>query len=165
MENEEKQDIKNNEEYGYDCTKIGFTKLDVQIWKQGSGDELKKWLGVGMYKTKFIFNNGSVTSYNNLKECEELDKALKEKLTEKLFNKMCEKYFELIEESKSAKTKEDIYKIMVKCWPMWIIFDILDNYPYFGTDYMLRRTMKIRTQYQDFYYILSKKLKNHSQNI
>ncbi|MFH1365685.1 MAG: hypothetical protein ABIH28_03815 [archaeon] len=154
----EKKIIENGEEYAYDCTKIGFTESDIKAWKEGAGDELKRWLGVGMYKTKFIFNEGSVTSYNNLKECEELDKALKQKLTEELFNKMCDKYFELIEDAKIAKTKEDIYKIMVKCWPMWIIFDILDNYPCFGTDNMLRRIMRIRTQTQDFYYNLSKRL-------
>lgn len=150
--------IENDEEYGYDCTKIGFTELDIKAWKEGSGDELKKWLGVGMYKTKFIFKAGKVTSYNNLKECEELDKALNKKLTEELFHKMCDKYFELIEESESAKNKEVIYKIMVKCWPIWIIFDILDNFPYFGTNSMLRRAMRIRTQNQDFYYKLSKRL-------
>jgi len=154
----EKTITENGEEYGYDCTRIGFTELDIKVWKEGSGDELKKWVGVGMYKTKFIFNNGSVTSYNNLHECEELDKALNTKLTEELFNNMCDKYFELIEKSKNAKTKEDIHKIMIKCWPMWIIFDILDNYPYFGTDNMLRRTMRIRTQTEDFYYKLSKRL-------
>jgi len=153
-----KKIIENGEEYVYDCTKIGFTELEIKARKEGSGDELKKWLGVGMYKTKFIFNDGSVTSYNNLRECEELDNALNKKLTEELFNKMCDNYFELIEEYKNAKTKEDIRKIMIKCWPMWIIFDILDNYPHFGTDSMLRRTMRIRTQTQDFYYKLLKRL-------
>jgi len=150
--------IEDGEEYAYDCTRIGFTELDIQVWKEGAGDELKKWLGVGMYKTKFIFNKGSVTSYNNLKECEEFDKKLDQELTEELFNNMCDKYFELIEESKSAKTKEEIRKIMIKCWPIWIIFDILDNYPDCGTDSMLRRVMRIRTQTQDFYYKLSKSL-------
>ena len=146
----------NDEEYGYDCTKIGITEFDVKTWKEGSGDELKKWLGVGMFKTHFIFNKGSVTSYNNLKECEKLDKALEEKLTEKLFNEMCEEYFRLIEESKKIRTKEEAHKIMVKCWPIWIIIDILDNYPRFGTDKILRRAMRIRIQHQDFYYKLSK---------
>ena len=158
---EEDLDVKNDKEYGYDCTKIGFTELDVKIWKKGSGDELKKWLGVGMYKTKFVFNNGSVSSYNNLKECEELDKALNEKLTEGLFNKMCERYFELIEEFKNAEIKK-ISEIMIKCWPIWIVIDILDNYPYFGTEHMLRRAMRIRTQHQEFYYKLSKKLNENS---
>ena len=158
----EKKIIENGEEYEYDCARIGFTELEVQARKEGSGDELKKWLGVGMYKTKFIFNDGSVTSHNNLKECEKLDKALNQKLTEELFNNMCDKYFELIEESRSAKAKEEIRKIMVKCWPMWIIFDILDNYPDCGTDSMLRRVMRIRTHKQDFFYELSKKL-NDSQ--
>ncbi len=154
----EKSIIENGEEYGYNCTRIGLTELDIRAWKAGSGDELKKWLGVGMYKTKFIFNEGSVSSYNNLRECEFLDKALEEKLTNELFERMCERYFELIEKSKSAKTKEEIYNIMVMCWPMWIIFDILDNYPYFGTDNILRRLMRIRTQTQDFYYKMSKRL-------
>lgn len=154
----EKKIIEDGEDYEYDCTRIGFTELDVQIWKEGAGDGLKKWLGAGIYKTKFVFHEGSVTSYLNTKECEEFDNALEEELTEELFNRMCERYFELIEKSKNAKTKEEVHKIMVECWPIWIIFDILDNYPECGTDSMLRRVMRIRTQKQDFFYELSKKL-------
>lgn len=158
---EKEEDIVNDKEYDYNCTRIGFTELDVKAWKQGSGDELKKWLGVGMYKTKFVLKEGKVSSYNNLKECEELDKALNEKLTEELFNEMCEQYFKLIKESEDAKTTDEIHSIMVKCWPIWIVFDILDNYPYFGTDKMIRRALRIRTEHQGFYYKLSKLLNNN----
>lgn len=157
------KDTKDIKGYVENCTRIGFTELDVKAWKEGSGDELKTWLGVGMYKTKFIFNNGNVTAYNNIKECYELDKALNEKLTEELFHEMCDKYFELIDESKNVKNEEEIYKIIVKCWPIWIVFDILDNYPYFGNDKMLRRVMRIRTHGQDFSYKLSKKLKKQEE--
>lgn len=157
MENKIKS-WKVKDEYAYNCTRIGFTELDIKAWNEGSGNELKKWLGVGMFKTKIIFNDGSIAFYNNTEECDKLDKALNKGLTEELFHRMCDRYFELIDESENAKSKEEVYKITVKCWPIWIVFDILDNYPYFGSDTMLRRIMRIRTKHQDFYYKLSKRL-------
>lgn len=148
------------EGYYYDCTRLGFTKLDVKAWKEGEGDELKKWLGVGLYKTKFIFNNGNVVSYNNIEECNELDNALDENLTEELFDAMCNNYFELIKEAENTEDKKVLYNIAVKCWAIQTVFDILDNYPIFGTDGMLRRLMRIRTNYQDWGYKLAERMNN-----
>lgn len=151
------------EGYYYDCTRMGFTKLDVKAWKEGSGDELKRWFGVGLYKTKFIFEGSNVLSYNDIGECDELDKALNEKLNEELFDKMCNRYFELMKEAESTNNKKELYKITVKCWPMWIVFDILDNYPYFGTKEMLRRLMRIKTTWQDWGYKLAERLNDEIQ--
>lgn len=122
-------------------TRIGFTFDDADAWKKGEGDELKKWIGFGFYKTKFICKNGNVTAVYDNNEVKEFEKVLDDKLTEELFDRMCEEYFKAIEE-----------KNIVKAWPMLTIFDELSKYPEYGNDYMLRRLMRIRESTQSVFY-------------
>jgi len=141
-------------------TRIGLSPIDVAAWKEGEGEELKRWIGFGFYKTKFIYNESSTIINYDEKECEVFGEVLDEKLTEELFNNICDRFFELIEESKSVNTNNEIYKIMVKCWPMWTIFDELSKYPEYGNDNMIRRLIRVRKETESFSYELSSRIKN-----
>ncbi len=143
-------------------TRMDLTSFDIRAWKEGEGSELKKWIGFGFYKTKFVNNNGSTTIYYDKKECEEFDRVLDKKLTEELFNEMCDRFYELIEESENTKTDEDIYGITIKCWPIWTILDALSKYPEWGNGVMLRRLIRVREFTESFSYELSKKVKDGS---
>ena len=84
---------------------------------------------------------------------------LDEKLTEELFNELCDYFFELIGQADNLNTKEEIFNISVKLWPAYTIFDELSKYPEFGNDSMVRRLIRIRTTTESFSYELESKIK------
>ncbi len=137
--------------------------FDIKAWYEGESKELEKWLGVGFYNTIFVSNDDIVTIYYDKDECDKFDEAMDKKLTENLFDKLCDIFFELIEEADNIESDEDIFKITVRCWPALTIFDEISKYPEWATDSMLRRLIRVRTTTEAFSYELAGKVKNQSQ--
>lgn len=155
-----------NKKYIKDIYRMGCSIFDIKAWYEGESKELEKEIGFGFYNTIFEVNGGNVTLYYDEQECENFYRVLDEKLTEDFFNNLCENFFRLILESEFVNTKEEIFKIMVKCWPALVIFEELSNYPGYGTDSMIRRLIRVRKNTEAFSYELSKRLdlKDESPN-
>ncbi|MEK6906021.1 MAG: hypothetical protein AABW81_00175 [Nanoarchaeota archaeon] len=148
--------------YIKEITRLDYYLIDVMAWYEGESSELKKWLEFGFYNSFFVVENNNLEVYYDLEECEEFDKVLEEKLTEDFFNRLCDYFFELIEQSKNAETKDEIFKIIVKCWPALVIFEEISNYPEYASDSMLRRIIRLRKTTESFSYNLSKKVNSIS---
>lgn len=127
----------------------------IKAWHEGDKG-LKKWIGFGFSNTIFVSENGWVTTYYDIEECEIFQQALTEKLNESLFNELCDDLFNLIEKAKAADLEEEIFELYVKMWPAFIIFDELSKYPELGTDDMIRRLVRIRKTIEDFSFIENK---------
>ena len=137
--------------------------FDTKAWYEGESKELEKWLGVGFYNTIFVSNDNIVTIYYDKAECDKFDEAMDKKLTENLFDELCDIFFELIEEAGNMGSDEDIFKITVRCWPALTIFDEISKYPEWATDSMLRRLIRVRTTTEAFSYELAGKVKKQDQ--
>lgn len=132
-----------------------FSLPIIRAWHEGDKG-LKKWIGFGFSNTIFVSENGLVTTYYDLEECDVFQKALKERLNEDLFNELCDDLFNLIEKAKNSDLEEEIFELYKKMWPAFIIFDELSKYPELGTDGMIRRLVRIRKTIQDFSFIENK---------
>lgn len=124
---------------------------NVESWKIGESDELKKWIGFGFYKSKFTLKNKVLTIEYDNQEIIEFDKALEKYLDEELFDKMCDRFFELIELSKT----ESNFEIEVKCMPILTIFDEISKYPSWANERMMRRLKRVRQSTHEFIYKLN----------
>lgn len=122
--------------YIQDYTNLNMSEDDIQIWKKGSGEELKKLLGIGLFDLKFERDGTKVTMSYEESEGNKVHEVIKEFLTDESFDKLCDDFVELI-----MKKQE----IQSKMLPALIIFDEIDRLPYLATDYILRRLMRIRT--------------------
>jgi len=131
--------------------------FDIRAWYEGESKELEKWIGFGFYNTIFISENSKVTIYYEKEECDKFDKILDEKLTEELFNNLCDNLFEIIGASEDVKSNEEIYNLSVKSWPTLTIFDEVSKYPEYATDPMLLRLIRVRKETEAFPYELSRK--------
>ena len=67
--------------------------FDTKAWYEGESKELEKWFGVGFYNTIFVSNDNIVTIYYDKDECDKFDEAMDKKLTENLFNELCDFFF------------------------------------------------------------------------
>ena len=130
--------------------------FSIKSWYEGESKELEKWLGFGLYNTLFISRDDVVTFYYDSEEAEKFHEILKEKLTEEFFNELCEDFFELIESP--ANTNEDIYRLLVKCFPALMIFDQISKYPEITSDNIIRRLERVRKNTESFSYDLIKKV-------
>lgn len=124
---------------------------NLESWRIGESDELKKWIGFGFYKSKFTLKNRVLTIEYNDKEIIEFDKALEKYLDEELFDKMCDRFFKLIELSKT----ESNFEIEVKCMPILTIFDEISKYPQWANERMMRRLIRVRQSTHEFIYKLN----------
>ena len=136
--------------------RIGLTDKDIEVWRIGEGDELKKWIGFGFYKTQFIKENGKVKIIYEDSEVRKFEEALNDHLNEKLFDEMCDRMFELIE--LSHEEGANLYKISIESMPLLTIFDEISKYPEWATPSMLKRLERVRKTTEDFHYKLSKNL-------
>jgi hypothetical protein len=114
---------------------------EVQEWHQGESEELKKLMGFGFNNHLFISEKGAVTLYYDNNEGEKFHGALRNVLTENFFDSICDKFSEAMEEFS-----------LIKAWPIFTIFDEIDNYPELATHNMLRRLMRLRTSTHEFFY-------------
>ena len=130
--------------------------FSIKAWYEGESKELEKWLGFGLYNTLFISRYNVVTFHYDSGEAGEFHEVLKEKLTEDFFNNLCENFFELIESP--ANTNEDIYRLLVKCFPALMIFDEISKYPEITSDDIIRRLERVRKNTESFSYDLIKKV-------
>jgi len=130
--------------------------LDVKAWHEGESKELKKWFGFGFFNHIFVSENGRVTVYYDTEELDKFDEIIREKLTEDLFNELCDYLFELIEKSKNAASDEEIFELYSKMWPAFTIFDELSKHPELGNEYMIRRLIRIRKTTEDFSFLENK---------
>jgi len=153
-----------SEEYIKDISRLGCSFFDICVWYEGESDELKKVLGFGFFNTFFVVEEKNVTSYYNDEECTNFYLILDKKLTEEFFNETVERFFGLIEESKKAETKEEIFNLMVKFWPALAIFHEISNCPEYANEKMLERLFKIRKATESLNYHLSKKI-NFIENV
>lgn len=152
-----------NKRYIEDISRLGCSFFDIKAWYEGESKELEKEIGFGFYNTIFEVNGGNVTLYYDERECENFYGVLGEKLTEDFFGGLCDNFFKLIEETKFVDSNEKIFELMVKCWPALVIFEELSNYPEYGTDFMIRRLIRVRKSTESFIYELSKRLKLEMQ--
>lgn len=134
-------------------TRININKNQLESWRIGESDELKKWIGFGFYRSKFTLKNKILTIEYDNKEIIEFEKALEEYLDEELFDKMCDRFFELIELSKT----KDNFEIEIKCMPILTIFDEISKYPEWANESMMRRLKRIRKSTHEFIYNLNSK--------
>lgn len=132
--------------------------FDVKAWYEGESKELEKWLGFGFYNHLFVCKNKMVRLYYDAEEGDAFDKVLNKELDEELFDKLCDNIFEQIEKSKDAKTDKEIYELIVKCWPSFVIFDIISKYPEYASETMMRRLMRVRKATESFAYEIDDKI-------
>lgn len=132
-------------------TRINMDQENLESWRIGESDELKKWIGFGFYKSKFTLKNKVLTIEYDNQEIIEFDKALEKHLDEELFDKMCDRFFELIELSKT----ESNFEIEVKCMPILTIFDEISKYPDWANERMMRRLKRVRKSTHEFIYKLN----------
>jgi hypothetical protein len=147
-----------SEKYIKDISRIGYSFYDIKRWYEGELRGLGELINFGFENTFFLVEGGNVTSYYDLAECEKFYKNLDKTITEEFFNKMCDSFFELIEESKKTDNPEEIFNLMVALWARGAIFHELSNCPEYANDSMLRRLFRIRKSTESFSYDFSKKL-------
>lgn len=147
--------------YKEDVTRTS-SLLGLKAWYEGESKELEKWLGFGFFNHIFVSRNGLMTLYYDVEEAKKFDEILEEKLTEELFNELCEHFFELIKKGDDSNTNEEIYKLTVKLWPAYTIFDVLSKYPEFGNEDMIRRLIRIRETTESFAYELESKINDEN---
>ena len=138
--------------------------FDIESWYKGESEELEKWIGMGFYNHLFNSRNNLVVLYYDLEEAKSFEQALDEKLTEELFDNLCDNFYGLIENSNEnpPNTEKDVFDLSVKIWPALTIFHEISNYPDWATESMLRRLIRIRATTEAFSYQLSKKI-DHSK--
>jgi hypothetical protein len=136
---------------------------DVKAWHLGESEELKKWLDFGFFNHIFVCKNKWMILYYDIKEGEKFHEALSKKLTEELFNELCDYFFELIERSDKLNLTEELFEIIVKSWPAFTIFDEISKYPELTNESMIRRLIRIRQTTHTFSYEISKKLELESE--
>ena len=119
---------------------------EIKEWYEGESGGLKKLIGFGFENHLFISENGVVTLYYDNDEGEKFHDVLKEKLTEEFFDEICDKFVEAMEEGS-----------LINAWPMLTVFDEIDNYPELATPEILRRLMRIRSSFHEFFYNLEGK--------
>ena len=144
------------DEYKEDVTRM-CSLFSVLAWHKGESEELEKWVGAGFFKHLFVSKNGTVTLYYNVKEGDNFYEKLYEVLTEDFFDELCEYFFELVERKEDIKTDEEIFELIVMAWPAFTIFDELSKDLELGTNYMIRRLMKIRKTTEAFAYEVESK--------
>ena len=121
--------------YIKDCTRI-LSDEDIQIWKKGESEKLKKVIGIGLFNSKFQRDEDQVTIYYEEVEGNEVHSRICKLLTDDWFDKLCDDFVALIMEK---------HEVEAKMMPALIIFDEIDNYPEIASDYIKRRLMRIRT--------------------
>ncbi len=110
---------------------------DIQIWKKGSGGELKKVIGIGMFDLKFERDGTKVTMSYEKEEGNKVHEAIYKFLEkEGNFDKLCDDFVQLIMQKQ---------EIQAKMMPHLIIFDEIDGYPEIASNDIKRRLMRIRT--------------------
>ena len=134
------------------------TFLGLKAWYEGESKELEKWIGFGFFNHIFLFENGMLTLYYDIEEGDKFHEVLKEKLIEDFFDRLCEHFFNVINNSKN-NSNEEIFNVLIKLWPSFTIFDELSKYPELGNGYMLRRLERIRKTTERFSYELEHKIK------
>jgi len=136
---------------------------DIKAWHIGESEELKKWIGTGFFNHIFVSEKDLVRIYYNKEEEEKVWSSLKQNLTEDFFHKLCDYFFELIEQSEKVNSHEELFNITVKCWPAWTIQDYVSKFPELGTRAMLRRLIRVRQTTEEFSYKLSDRM-NHEDS-
>ncbi len=121
--------------YIQDYTNLNMSDDDITIWKKGSGEELKKVIGIGMFDLKFERDGTKVTMSYEKEEGEKVHNSIKEFLTDEHFDELCDNFVWLI------MKKQELQTLML---PALIIFDEIDRYPYLASDYIKRRLLRIR---------------------
>lgn len=137
--------------------------FDIRAWLEGESRELKKWLGVGLFKTLFVSQNGVVMVYYDKQEGETFYNKLKETLTDEFFDRLCDDFLNSIEQIDTVNSNKEIYKLIVKMWPVLTIFDEISKYPEIASQTILNRLMRIRKNTESLSYELSKKVKLKNQ--
>ena len=128
------------------------TFLGLKAWYEGESKELEKWIGFGFFNHIFVFEKGNITLYYDVEEGDKFHEVLIERLTENFFNDLCDHFFKTMRENENLNTNENIFKILVKLWPAFTIFDELSKYPELGNDFMIRRLLRVRRTTEDFSY-------------
>ncbi len=132
--------------------------FSVKAWYEGESRELKKWIGFGFFNHLFLCKDGMARLYYDAEEGLVFDKILDEKLNEELFDKLCDNLFAQIDNAKNAKTEEEIFEIIVKCWPSFTIFDVVSKYPEYASESMIRRLIRVRKETESFSYEIEERI-------
>lgn len=137
--------------------------FDIKAWWEGESKELEKWLGIGLYKTLFVSQEGVVNVYYNKEEGEAFYEKLKEKLNEEFFDELCDDFLKLTEQIDKVNSNQEIYNLMVKMWPALTIFDEISKHSHIASQTILNRLMRIRKNTESLFYELSEKVKWDNQ--
>ena len=123
--------------YIEDYINLNMSDDDIEIWKKGSGEELKKVIGIGMFDLKFERDGTKVTMSYEKEEGNKVHEAICEFLEkDENFDKLCDDFVDLIMQK---------HEIQAKMLPALFIFDEIDNFQEIASDYIKRRLFKIRT--------------------
>ena len=136
----------------FEITRIGLSNTNINNWLLGESEELEKWIGFGFYKTVVKREKDAVSFIYDSAEIADFEKALDEFLDEELFDKMCNRFFELM----NLKGELSKGEIEIQSMPILTIFDEISKYPEWATESMLRRLIRIRENYHEFIYGLKK---------
>ncbi len=115
-------------------TRMGLTDKDAIAWALGER-------GLGLKNSLFVCENGVLTQYCDREEGEKFHEFIKN-LTEEEFDKICEDFFEAIEN-----------KDLVKMHMALAVFDEIDNYS-LGNEYIKQRLRRVREATQEESYKL-----------
>jgi len=148
-------------EYSENITRLSYNFLNVYAWYKGESEELKKWLGFGFEKTMFVSKDENITIHYEAKECRQWWDTITEKLTEELFDEICDNYLDLIKQVDNLQTNQEILDFLIKCTPAWAIFDEVSKYPEdLATPSMIMRLTRIRQTTEALPYQLAKRIKH-----
>ena len=136
--------------------------FSIKAWYEGESNELKKWLDFGFFNHIFVSKNGIVTLYYDVDEGDKFHEILEKKLTEEIFDELCDYFFELIKQSNNVNSNYEIHNLSVKAWPALTIFDELSKYPELGNEYIIRRLIRVRTTTERFAYELEEKIEKEN---
>ncbi len=105
-------------------SRMGMTDSGAMAWAKGEAR-------LGLKNSLFICTNGNMTQYVDPEEGEKFHKYIKD-LTDEEFDKICEEFFEAIEN----KNLEDMHVGLA-------VFSELDEYD-LGSNYIRRRLLRVR---------------------
>jgi len=134
---EEKVKMTKEKKYIEDYINLNMSDDDIEIWKKGCGEELKKLLGIGMFDLKFERDGTKVTISYEKEEGNKVHEAIYKFLEkEGNFDKLADDFWGSI-----YKKRE----IQEKMMPFLIIADEIDNHPEIASADDKRRLMRVRT--------------------
>jgi len=146
-------------DYIKDITRINFPLSNVKVWSDGECKGLKKWIGFNFTNHLFVSSDKRVTLYCDKEEVRKFDKKIAGKLNGKFFDRLVDKYFELVKKATKTSSDKNLIKLLTELWPILTIFHEASLYPELLEAEDKLRLERIRKSTENKVYTLFGKLK------